>query len=149
MKQFNIYLSFLLALVVLMSCGGGDGGGNGSSAPTGTPPVTYTQEISVAATGGEQILTLSNLKSSITTIDNNSPWLVVSPQFYTSGSPQIKLNATANTSPSERSCKVTITAVSGEKVVLTVTQRGNSAGGTGIEDLHDSQTDQPAYAPMY
>jgi hypothetical protein len=39
---------------------------------------------------------------------------------------------------------VTITAVSGDKVILSVTQLG--AEKTGIDDYHDVPTDKPAYS---
>jgi hypothetical protein len=75
--------------------------------------------------------------------------LTVIEQSYTSGPPQIKLNATANTGKDERKCNVTITANSGDKVILTVTQQGKSdedEEGTGIDDIHGTQTDKPAYS---
>ena len=106
---------------------------------------TNTQEIVMPPKASEQVVTLTQLSTAISTIekDESASWLTVEQLPYESGSPQVKLRSTAdNTAREERKCTVTITATSGDKVVLSVTQQSE---GTGIDDLHGSQTDKPAY----
>ena len=164
MKQLRIYLLALMGIMVLAACGGGDdpvtsGGSGGSSGGGGGTPVpqTYTQSLTIKAEGGEQTVTLHNLSSAVSSVGSTPDWLIVSPQFYSSGAPTILLVAQENTETSERKCDITLTASSGDKVILSVTQQAASGGGGGtgggsgndIDDVHNDQTDQPAYAPMH
>lgn len=107
-------------------------------------PQTYTQDVTLPSKGSEQVVTLNQLQVSVAAVENSSSWLTVEAQPYTSGSPQVKLRSTDNTAKEERKCSVTVTATSGDKVILSVTQQGGYEG-TGIDDLHGSQTDKPAY----
>ena len=97
----------------------------------------------------DKTVTLTNLKTAIKDIEYNADWLTVIKQTYTSGSPSLRLTATANVKDGEstnsRSCTVTITANSGDKVLLNVTQQG-AERKTGIDNPHDTPTDQPAYS---
>lgn len=146
MKQFRLYaIFFMLGVLTLVSCGGGGGGGDSTPTPIPTPPKTYTQSETIAAAGGDKVVTLTSLSSSISSINNTTSWVVASPQSYTSGSPKLQLNVTANTDKNERKCEIIVTAQSGENVVLTVIQQA----GNGIDDLHDNTTTQPAYSPSY
>lgn len=144
MKNFRQYILAGMAILVLTAC---------SSNPVQEPeqkttpePVaqTFTQDIVMPSTASEKLVTLSQLQTSIATVEKSASWLSIESQAYSSGSPQIKLCSTDNTERVERKCNVTITASSGDKVVLSVTQQGTSEG-TGIDDLHNSQTDKPAY----
>lgn len=109
-------------------------------------PQEYTQEITLSSKGSEQNITLSQLQTVIVTatVETDVTWLTVEILAYTSGSPQVKLRSIHNYAKEERKCSVTITATSGDKVILSVKQEGGYEG-TEIDDLHGSQTDKPAY----
>lgn len=130
-------------MLMLTACPGPDH----KSDPVVNPePVvqTNTQEIVMTPKASEQVVTLTQLSTAISTVEKgeSGSWLTVEKLPYESGSPQVKLRSTDNTETVERKCTVTITASSGDKVVLSVTQQSE---GTGIDDLHGSQTDKPAY----
>lgn len=146
MKQMKLYFLFLICLLITYACGGGDGnGGNDPQPPT---PKVYSQSITLSAEGGTQNVTLSDLSSDVRNVGSTPEWLVVLPQFYSSGAPSIRLEVQANTNAVERKCNVTIQAASGDKVVLSVTQQASSnQEGTDIDDIHNNTTSQPAYSP--
>ena len=144
MKQLKIY-AILLNILFVTACGG-DGGGNNQQAPQ--PPKTYNQSVTLPAKGGTQNVMLNDLTSAVSSVSSTPDWLVISPQFYSSGAPSIKLETQENTTTEERRCSVTILAAAGDKVVLSVTQQASSnQEGTGIDDIHNNTTSQPAYAP--
>ena len=134
MKNIRQYLAACIALLMLTAC---------PSDPE-SETHSYTQDISLPSSASEQLVTLNQLQSAIATVKNSASWLTVEAQSYSSGSPQVKLRSTANTAKSDRKCNVTITATTGDKVTLSVIQQGTSEG-TGIDDVHNSQTDKPAY----
>ena len=152
MKKSIFYMVALSSMFLLAACGGesssSTGGTDGITDDDRTPPKTYTQSVSLPATAGEQVVTLSDLNSAISSVSGASSWLVVSPQFYSSGAPTLKLEYQENVGTTARSCTVTASASSGEKVVLTITQQSeNEDDGNGIDNIHNETTDQPAYAP--
>lgn len=110
---------------------------------------TYQQTEMLPAEKADKTVTLTDLKSAIKDIEYDADWLTVIKQTYTSGSSSLRLTATDNvkdgSSTDARSCIVTVTAISGDKVLLTVTQEG-AERKTGIDDSHDVLTDQPAYS---
>lgn len=134
MKTIRQYIFAGMAILMLTAC---------PSDPE-SESQSYTQEITLPSTASEKLVTLSQLQTSIATVENSASWLTAEPQSYSSGSPKVKLRSTANTAKEGRKCNVTITASSGDKVTLSVTQQG-AAEGAGIDDLHSSQTDKPAY----
>ena len=134
MKNIRQYIVAGIALITLTACP------NDSE----QEPQSYTQKIVLPSSASEQEVTLNKLHSSIASVDNPVSWLTVETQAYSSGSPRIKLRSTDNALEAERKCNVTINASSGDKVVLSVTQQGVPEG-TGIDNLHGSQTDKPAY----
>lgn len=157
MKRIMSYTLALLVMVAMAACGGGSGDDSGGSGSSGGntggggggsthTPQTYTQSVTLPAKGGEQVVTLSNLSSAVSSVSNTPTWLVISPQFYSSGAPTLKLEFQENEETTERSCTITASASSGDKVVLTITQQAVETK-TGIDDLHNEDTDQPAYAP--
>lgn len=104
---------------------------------------TYSQSIVLPSYASERVVTLNQIRSSITSVENSAPWLVVEPE----GSHMVKLRTTDNTTKTERKCNVTITASMRDdvtKVILSVTQQPASEG-TEINDFHNLQTDKPAY----
>ena len=138
MKKINLYLMAGLAMLMLAAC---------SSEPDSDQvPVaqTYTQNITMPSNASEQLVTLNQVQSSIAIVQHSVSWLTVETQAYSSGSPCVKLRSIDNTSKAERKCNITISVTSGDKVVLVVTQQGSSEG-TDIDDIHNSQTDKPAY----
>lgn len=148
MKNFKIFLLALFSVLALLACGGDDDKGGGTPLDPITPEgKTYRQSVTLDAQGAEQTVTLSDLKSKIDDVENsNTDWLTVLQSTYTSGSPRIIVRATERTETTVRSGIVTIIAVSGDKVILTVTQQGAEEQKTGIDDSHDVPTDKPAYS---
>ncbi len=140
MKKFKLYVLTIIALLCMNACGDKKEEIDGRA---------FTQEVTLPANESEQTVTITKLTTEIENIQNSAQWLTVIKQAYTSGSPQVKLSTTANTGKDERKCNVTITANSDDKVILTVTQQGKSdedEEGTGIDDIHGTQTDKPAYS---
>lgn len=147
MKIIRLYFSFGIALLMLTAC---------TNEPEVNPQrnqellhqeaQTYTQNVALPPNATEQVVTLTQLQTSISMVENTVSWLTVESQAYISGSPQVKLRSINNPAKEERKCSVSITATSGDKVILSVTQQGGYEG-TGIDDLHESQTDRPAYCP--
>lgn len=154
MRTIKRYFFIQISILLLIACGGGDGGNTEHSSLNpggdngGGSPQSYKQSVTISAQGGEQTVTLNNLSSSISSVGSTDSWLVVVPQYYTSGSPTVKLEVEENKTTSERKCDVTIIASSGDKVVLTVTQSAGEANNN-IDDIHNENTDQPAYAPRH
>ena len=165
MKRIELYLVALLSVFVLAACGGGDDGGSnpsgGNSGGNGGgsyTPKTYNQSVTLPAKGGDMTVALSSLSSEVSSISNTPSWLVITREYYFSGAPTVKFGFEENKDGQERKATVTVTASSGDKVVLSITQQatgGSGGGGTqedvkkGIEDLHDEYTSQPAYAHDY
>ena len=160
MKRIELYLIALLSIFVLAACGGGDDGGNTSGGNGGGnyTPKSYTQSVTLPAKGGDMTVALSSLSSEVSSISNTPSWLVITREYYFSGAPTVKFGFEENKDGQERKATVTVTASSGDKVVLSITQQatgGSGGGGTqedvkkGIEDLHDEYTSQPAYAHDY
>ena len=145
MKNIKLYLLSGIAMLMLTACPGPDPKPNPVVEPEPEPVVvqTYTQEIVMPPKASEQVVTLNQFSTAISTVENSASWLTVEQLPYESGSPKIKLSSTDNTDKAERKCTVSITASSGDKVILSVTQQSE---GTGIDDLHGSQTDKPAYS---
>lgn len=107
-------------------------------------PQTYQQAVQLASwEASEQTITLGNLTEAVSTVECGERWLAAEKLAYTSGSPQLKLTATANDDTAERKAMVTVTAVNGDKVLLAVTQAGRTFG---IDDIHNTESDQPAYS---
>ena len=138
MKKINLYLMAGIAMFILAACSGEP---DSEQVPVAQ---TYTQNIMMPSNASELLVTLNQVQSSVTTVQHSVSWLTVETQAYSSGSPSVKLRTIDNTSKAERKCNVTITVTSGDKVVLAVTQQGSSEG-TDIDDIHNSQTDKPAY----
>lgn len=153
-EKINIIFSLLMAVVAVMAlaaCGGDDKKEPSPLNPVDPEPTgqTYQQAETLPAEKADMTVTLTNLTTAIKDIEYNTDWLTVIKQTYTSGSPSLRLTATDNVKDGEtttaRSCTITVTATSGDKVLLTVTQEGVERK-TGIEDSHDTPTDQPAYS---
>ena len=148
MKNFRIIVFALFSVLALSACGGGDDdkGGGTPLDPITPEGKTYRQNVTLDALGTQQTVTLSDLKSKIDNVQNSTNWLTVLISTYSSGSPKIELRATENISTQQRNVNVTITAVSGDRVILTVTQQGAEEQKAGIDDSHDVPTDKPAYS---
>lgn len=148
MKNYKIIVFALFAVLALTACPGSKHEGGSSPIDPITPEgKTYRQSVTLDARGTEQTVTLNDLKSKIDDVENsNTDWLTVLQSTYTSGSPSIIVRATERTETTVRSGIVTIIAVSGDKVILTVTQQGAEEQKTGIDDSHDVPTDKPAYS---
>ncbi len=145
------YMTALCALLLLAACGGGsDGGGGTDPTPTPTPtPKTYSQELTLTSDAREQVVTLSDFNASISSISGTTPWFQMTKEAYASGAPSVKMIVAENLTTTERKCNVTLTASTGDKLILNVTQAAHAEETrTGADDTHDNVTDQPAYAPL-
>lgn len=137
MKNIKQYALACMALLMMSSCNKDNQEDEGQA---------YKQEVTMPSEASEQMVTLYSLSSSIEMVKNTASWLVVEQQSYMSGAPQVVLSSTDNKDKKERKCTVTITATTGDKVVLAVTQLGTGQLPTGIDDSHDIPTDQPAFS---
>jgi len=145
-KHFQIFLLAMAAALTLAGCGGHNKKEESPINPVSSEGQTYQQSVTIDTQGTQQTVTLTDLKSKIDDVENMNSWLTVLIETYTSGSPGIVLSAEVNTDAKTRSGNVTITSVSGDKVILTVTQQEAEEIKTGIDDSHDIPTDQPAYS---
>jgi hypothetical protein len=142
-KYFKIFLLAVLAILLMVSCGDDAKSENSSGNPAPPEGQTYQQSVTIDVQGTQQTVYLYDLSSKIDDVENNNSWLQVLIGTYSSGSPIIVISAEENTNTQPRSGNVTITSVSGDRVILTVTQKF-VVQETGIEDLHDIPSDNPA-----
>ena len=157
MKTIKLLSIIFAACCVLWSCGGGD---DDSSIPEPTPQPTphpqpsggkfLTMSYNMPATASQETIALTGLSSSITTMtgQQQSPWLTVSKEPYTSGVPKVTLTTVDNPDNKARTAYVVFVAAR-DTLALTVKQAASSgtpSGGTDVDNLHDSTTDQPAYS---
>lgn len=145
-KYFKIFLMVLVVVLTTTGCGGNDKKEESPVNPVTPEGQTYQQSVTLDAQGTQQTVMLNDLKSKIDDVKNTNTWLTVLIGTYSSGSPNIVLSAEENTNTQTRSCNVTITSTSGDKVILTVTQQEAEEQKTGIDDSHDIPTDKPAYS---
>lgn len=147
MKTIKFLVGLCVATFVLAACGGGGDGGNGgssSSDPINVEPTgkTYSAELELPAEASAQTVNLDKLSSAISAIQCSESWLTVEKQAYTSGTPQVKVSWTENTTDNERKCNVTVTTLTSDKLIIAVTQKAKEVD-TG--ESHDTVTDQPAF----
>ena len=143
MKDKILFAIALMCTMLLTSCGGGDsddGGGLSSK-----PSTYYMDVIADASAISPQTIELSNLNTNVSTAVSSVPWLNVSRESYTSGSPKITIEATANTATSGRNGTITVTATDGNKVIVTVMQKGTSQT-SGLPQTNDEVSDQQPYS---
>ena len=143
----NKILSFMLSIAVMVcitaysSCGGSDEEDNAS----------YSQSVTIPAESTSVLVKLEKLSESVESFTVKDNWLTVTLTPYTSGAPVVKLNATNNHNTEERKTMVVVATKSQVRLELTVIQKGKPAvapEGNTIEDTHNTETDQPAYAPV-
>ena len=147
MKKIMKYLLAIAGVMMLTACPSGpDPDIDPIPEPEPEPvyPQTYTQSVSVPYTEAEKTVTLDRLNNAISGITNVPSWLSVEKMEYYVGSPKIKIKHFKNPDNKTRECTITVTAVSGDKVLLTITQDAKPEG-TGIDDIHNGSTDQPGY----
>ncbi len=145
-KHFKIFLFVVVVVLSITGCGGDDKKEESPINPVTPEGQIYQQSVTLDTQGTQQTVTLNDLKSKIDDVKNTNTWLTVLIGTYTSGSPNIVLSAEENTNTQTRSGNVTITSVSGDKVILTVTQQEAEEQKTAIDDSHDVPTDKPAYS---
>lgn len=147
-KRSNIFslLFMVISMMALAACGGDDKEEESPLNPVTPIGQTYKQSVTLDAQGTQQTVTLNDLKSKIDDVANSADWLTVLISTYSSGSPSLVVSAKENTDTKTRSCTVTVTATSGDKMLLTVTQEAAEEQKTGIDDSHDVPTDKPAYS---
>lgn len=139
------YILASMAVLLLTACGGGSSDDDEST----IDGHSYQQSETLPATDADEIIIISSLTTEINKVTGGAKWLTVLIEDYTSGSPSLRLIATDNVSDGKttqvRSCSLTISSLSGDKTILSVTQEGIEMK-TGIDDSHDIETDQPAYS---
>ena len=143
MKDKILFAIALMCTMLLTSCGGGGSDDGGGGTPSRTS--TYYMDVSMDATAGSQTIVLNNLNTDVSTAVSSASWLTPTRQAYTSGSPKIMIEANANNSTSSRNCTVTVTALNGNKVIITVIQKGTSQSSDQPE-TNDEVSDQQPYS---
>ena len=148
-KLFSLLL-VIVAMITLTSCPCHEEVEEPSPVnPVNPEGQTFQQSVTLAARDADETVVLRDLNTAIKDIENNSEWLTVAKQTYSTGSPSLRLTASDNikegSSSVARNCAVTVTATSGNRVLLSVSQDGADSR-TGIDDSHDIPTDQPAYS---
>lgn len=128
-SSLELYLDYGF-LQAIIKCKRVDGGSGGVT-PSG--PSTFYMDVNMGSRACSQTIELTNLKTSISTATSSASWLTVLKQPYSSGSPQIQIDATANPLTSSRNCTVTVTAADGDKVIITVVQKEHSQPETNDE----------------
>lgn len=143
------YLALATALSsLLLSCGGDE---EDPVVPTPPPTPTakgkyYTKTIEMPAEASENVVALTPLSSAVSRTAGSASWLTITTLSYSSGTPQVKVAATANVLTEARQQNVTFYAAK-DTLLLTVRQSGAKAGGTDVANPNDTPTDQPAFAP--
>lgn len=135
MKYLKTMISAMMTIVVMTACCGSN-----NDEPD---YVIYRHDVMLSAAQSDTIVWLGALDAAISSIEGGDTWLVVTEHDFLSGSPSVRLTATANESESQRSSTVTITAKNADRLLLVVTQEEGLAV-TGVDDAHDIVTDQPA-----
>ena len=138
MKQIKSLFLTMVALMGLLACGGDE------PDPILEPQV-FQRSLQLPAEEGQQTYTASDLKVGISIVQETASWLTVETLAYSNGSPKVEIEYDANTG-GERQAMVTLTDVNNNKVFLTVTQEALITPVPGIDDPHDTQSDQPAYS---
>lgn len=141
MKYFKIIIIACVSILAFIACSGDE-----KREDVIVDGKTFQQSATLPASKADTTIILSDLKAAINSVKGGNEWLTVVKESYTSGSPKVRLTAKDNKEEKPRDCKVTITAESGDKVVLTVEQNGAEPKKTGIDDSHDIPTNQPAYS---
>lgn len=174
LKKFIICFVCAACFISLSSCGGGDddpsmgstssntgtngsnngnnntnsgsnnGDNNGSGGNNSYIPKTYNTDLTLTADAGSKTITIKEFSTAITNAICDKSWLSLVPEDYTSGSPSITINLSANTERTERSCTVTIIATNGDKITVNVIQKGRDA--TPLEEPKNEYSNQEAFA---
>ena len=138
MKHMKRLLTAWLMLMLIVACGGGNDGDNGGGEETAAGK-TFSQSVTLPATGAEKVVELTGLTAEISCITGAAAWLTVLKNGETANS--VKLVATDNDGVESIADKAENT------VALTVTQEMNeSLIEVDIDKSHDLPTDQPAYS---
>ena len=146
MKEIRIFFQSIVAIICITAClacgGGGDGDESGAS---------FKKSVTIPAESSSILVTLDEVREPVESFKVKDSWLTVTVTPYTTGAPTLKLSVTSNTSTDERKTIVSVVTESGAKLELTVIQKGKpntQQEDNTIEGTHNSETDQPAYAPM-
>lgn len=148
MKQIKIFLLLALGSVILTACPSGVDDEIISENPE-LAGKEYNDTYNIPAEGCDNSYTLSMLKSRITSSDIKSNWLTVTILSYTKGSPRIKIVATENQESSERKQIIVLRTENNDKLTLTFVQAGKEVISSGIDDVHNNSSDNPAYSKIY
>ena len=134
----------IVAASAILACGNDSGDNNERPIDPITPEgKTFRQAVTLPAVKADTIVVLTDLSTAISSVEGHDGWLKSEVIPYTTGSPSLRLTAADNEGDNPRSCVLTVTSASTDKVLLSVTQK-NEELDTGIDDLHGVVTDQPA-----
>lgn len=145
MKQLNIIILAIITCLVLTSCPGGGSDGGEDVKPV-NPGKDYSESFSIPASGCDEVYHLYKLNAKITSSSSTPSWLSISILSYTSGYPSIKITAQPNPDNTERKCNVALKAENNDKLTIAITQ-AKKEEQTGIGDVHNTTSGQPAYSP--
>lgn len=142
MKQFRIFILAIVGCIMLTACPGG----GGTVTPEEIPGNEYTDTYNIPANGCDETYTLSKLSTELSSVSSCPEWLSVSILTYSYGSPKIKIIAKANTDTSERKHVIVIQSTNNDKLTLTIVQAGKEKAPSGIDDIHNGTSTNPAYS---
>ena len=154
MKSMKYLSIAFFACLALLSCGGSDDPDDPIN-PTPNPPTPsaqgkfLTMKCDMPAEASEKIVSLTGLTSRITSQVQAiaTPWLTVTQETYTSGTPQVKVACTQNLETKVRIMDTVFLANQDKDTLLfTVRQAAYTGGGTDVNNPSDTPTDQPAYS---
>lgn len=144
MDKMRKSLVILIGILFLFSCSKSDDKESRNDYPYNEgPSKTTTISYDYPSSAGTYYIQLSDLK--ITAIKtctwDKQNWIYIS-----SNDTSITIGLEDNLSTNKRTCEVFVTAISGDKVNLIITQGGiNNERQSGIEYVHKIKSSQPAF----
>ena len=140
MKQIRTFIIALMGCILLTAC------------PTTEEKVverTLNETHNISYQQKEETKELVRLSSEIESLELYSDWISVTALPYTGGAPKVKIFAYTNTGSTPRSATITIRTKEKNKnrdvLILTVVQEGFTPP-TGVDDIHNQSSNQPAYS---
>ena len=133
----------IVGLLIVSSCG--DENNKNDDGPNSREKIISTQELSLDALGSTEVFIIDKLISAITDIDNTADWITITIPSYSSGAPKIEITWKNNDTADKRVATVLLKTAESDQITLTINQDVKSS----IDDIHNTQTDQPALSPIY
>lgn len=105
---------------------------------------TFDCEMELAGYLSDTIITVADFFSDIEIIQNNTDWLDVEAAYSITNAYQVKVTCYKNTSSCVRYAEVSVFCKNGDCLKIKVKQNVI----TGLEDVHNNVSDQPALSPL-